>query len=67
MNNAMSFRLARLTNEWQSLGSLKINPTDGAYGYQDLVWMGYAEERRTPITRNGIACGETIEYRRINS
>jgi hypothetical protein len=56
--------LVRLTDQWQRLSALKHAPSDGARGYQDLVWAGLAEERRTPIVRHGVACGETIEYRR---
>lgn len=61
--------LARLSGSFQSLGSLKFSKTDGDRGYADLVAWGHAEERRTPITVGGIACGETIEYRRtaVNS
>lgn len=56
--------LSRLTDSFQFLNSLKFAPTDGDLGYADLVTWGFAEERRTPIARYGIACGETIEYRR---
>lgn len=58
--------LALLTRRFQSLSVLKRTPSDGETigGLDDLRWWGFAVERRTPITVNGIACGETVEFRR---
>lgn len=62
--NVLSIRYARLTDAWQPLNSLKINPHDGDYGFADLVWLGMAEVRRDTIIRHGIACGTNSFYRR---
>lgn len=60
---ALRARADRLTNEWQTLSRLKLDPHEGATYFDELRVLGIAEERRTPLQRNGIAVGETIEFR----
>lgn len=60
--------LALLTGQWQRLGDLKerqrASQRDSCVPFTDLCAWGFAEERRTPLFRNGISAGERMEFRR---
>lgn len=55
--------LAALTLDWKDLGALKSETGLQCVAFDDLRVFGLAEERREPITRNGVACGERIAFR----
>jgi hypothetical protein len=63
LNSITQLALSALTNEWQRLGALKVATGLHANAFDDLRWAGLAQEKRTPITRNGVACGEVIELK----
>jgi hypothetical protein len=61
--NPVVTAFSRLTANWQSLSSIKLTPSAGAQGFDDLVWDGRAEVTREPIVRHGTACGERVFFR----
>ncbi len=64
INSLLSSAHARLTDEWRMLSAIKLSPSSGDFGFRDLVWLGMAEEKREPIVRAGILCGERIYFRK---
>lgn len=63
VTNPIETAFARLTHEWRRLSDIKLSPSAGAQGFDDLVTAGRAEVKREPITRGGIACGERTFFR----
>lgn len=57
---SLASRLSKLTPDWQSLTSLKLDPHEGSFYYRELRDMGLAEERRELLPRGH---GERNFYR----
>lgn len=64
LNTITHLALSALTSQWQPLGAPKVATGLHANAFDDLRWGGLAVERRTPIVRHGIQCGEVIELKR---
>jgi hypothetical protein len=61
LNSTLTKALSSLTGDWQNLANLKRATGLPWVAFDDLRVAGLAQERRTPIMRSRIQCGEIIE------